>query len=117
MTGNFWMEVQAVNSTEGENPESETDTTGEGELDDCAEVWLGFTNIENPALTAQSLDWTVINTISPVETFWGNSVDAWINARIAQFTLKLRNDNCGPEAMGDGFDLDLIFHLDQVELS
>jgi hypothetical protein len=29
----------------------------------------------------------------------------------------LRNDNCGPEAMGDGFDLDLIFHLDQVELS
>jgi len=113
VTGNFWLEVAASNSTEGDNPEPETDTTGEGELDDCAEIWINFTNNENTQ-EAQVIDWTTINTVDTLETFWGNSVDAWVGVGTAIFNLKLRTDNCGPEAMGDGFDLDLMFHLDEV---
>ena len=113
VTGNFWFEVATSNSIEGDNPEPETEITGQGELDDCAEIWVNFTNTENTQ-TAQVIDWTVINAVNTLETFWGNSADAWVGVGTAVFNLKLRNDNCGPEAMGDGFDLDLVFHLDEI---
>lgn len=110
--GNFWMEVQTDDSQEGDNPEAETDTLGEGELDDCAEIWIGFENDND--LSAQTLDWTPVNTVGNLEEFWGNNVDSWVNVGIARFQLKLRADNCGVESMGDMFDLNLIFHLDQI---
>lgn len=112
VTGNFWMEVTTDNSQEGDNPESETEITGEGELDDCAEIWVGFDNSD--LLTAQSVDWTAANAVGSLETFWGNNVDAWVGVKTARLNLKLRTDNCGTDAMGDQFDLNLIFHLDQV---
>ncbi|MFH2118523.1 MAG: hypothetical protein ABII10_02210 [Candidatus Paceibacterota bacterium] len=118
LAGNFWMEVLTSNSQEGDNPESETDTTGEGELDKCAEVWIGFDNSEDPEfqtlLEAQALDWTPVNEVGEVEKFWGNSIDAWVGIEAAKMHLKMRADNCGPESMGDMFDMNLIFHLDQV---
>jgi hypothetical protein len=116
LSGNFWLEMLIENSSEGDNPESETDITGEGELDDCVEVKVYFENTDNPDLTAVSLDWTPVNDVGEVEKFWGNNVDAWIGVGIAKFYLLARADNCGSESMGDSFDLDLIFHLDQVEV-
>jgi hypothetical protein len=112
MSGNFWMEVLTSNSQEGDNPESETDITGEGELDDCAEISVTFDNSD--ALTALSKDWTPANAVGTLETFWGNNVDAWVGVKTARMHLLLRNDNCGPDAMGDQFNLNLSFHLDQV---
>ena len=118
LDGNFWMELVTKNSAEGDNPESETDVAGEGELDKCAEVWIGFDNSADPEnqtiLEAQTIDWTSINTVSSLETFWGNQVDAWVGVGSAKMHLMMRTDNCGSEAMGDVFDLDVIFHLDQV---
>ena len=75
--GNFWYELNTSNSIEGENPESETETTGEGELDDCAEVFVNFENTDNGQV-ASSLDWTTVNQVGNQEQFWGNSPDAWV---------------------------------------
>lgn len=111
--GNFWYELNTSNSIEGENPESETETTGEGELDDCAEVFVNFENTDNGQV-ASSLDWTTVNQVGNQEQFWGNSPDAWVGTGVAQFNLKLRTDACESDSMGDGFDLDLVFHLEEV---
>lgn len=112
VAGNFWMEIYSDNSQEGDNPESETETTGEGELDDCAEVRVEFDNSEGQ--TAQALDWTTVSTIPYLEQFWGNSIDAWAGVGTANMTMQLRTDACDADSMGDQFDLNLVFHLDQV---
>ena len=109
--GNFWLEVDVSNSLEMDNPEGETDIIGEGELDDCAEVQIVFDDdMGNEEL---GLAWTPVSAIGPIDTTPSSITDGFVSAG-GRMNLQLRTDNCGNEAMGDAFDLDLIFHLDQV---
>lgn len=108
--GNFWMEVASSNSLELENPEGETDILGEGELDDCAEVQLVFD--DNMGTEILALPFTTLSEIGEIDSGL-TSIDGLVDGG-ARMNLQLRTDACGPEAMGDAFDLDLTFHLDQV---
>jgi hypothetical protein len=108
--GNFWLEVSSSNSLELNNPEGETDTVGEGELDDCAEVQLIFD--DNLGTEILALPFTPVNEIGSVD-MGRTEIDTLVDGG-ARMNLQLRTDSCGSESMGDAFDLDLIFHLDQV---
>jgi len=109
--GNFWLELQTSNSLELNNPEGETDIIGEGELDDCAEVQLVFD--DNMGHEVLALPFTKLGEVGPVDSAMSTQVDGFVQSG-ARMNLQLRTDACGNESMGDAFDLDLIFHLDQV---
>jgi hypothetical protein len=109
--GNFWMEVSSSNSLELDNPEGETDIIGEGDLDDCAEVQIMFDDDAGTEVLA--LPFTSVESIGAVDSNLGSQIDSLVDGG-ARMNLQLRTDNCGSEAMGDAFDLDLIFHLDQA---
>lgn len=108
--GNFWLEVATSNSLELDNPEGETDILGEGELDDCAEVQLIFD--DNLGTEVLALPFTSVAQIGQVD-YGLTSIDTLVDGG-ARMNLQLRTDNCGSEAMGDAFDLDLTFHLEQI---
>jgi hypothetical protein len=109
--GNFWMEVDSSNSLELENPEGETEITGEGELDDCAEVQIIFDDDMGTEVLA--LPFTPVKDIvNPIDQNL-SSIDSLVDGG-ARMNLQLRTDLCGSEAMGDAFDLDLSFYLEQV---
>ena len=109
--GNFWMEANSSNSLELDNPEGETDILGEGELDDCAEVQIVFDDDAGTEVLA--MPFSPISALGSIDSNIGSQIDALVDAG-ARMNLQLRTDACGNEAMGDAFDLDLVFHLDQV---
>ena len=111
MGGNFWMEVAVSNSLELDNPEPETDILGEGDLDDCAELQLAFDNDNEAEQIA--LPFTPVTNLSAIDSVSNTLINSMVDEG-AVMNLQLRTDNCGNEAMGDAFDLELIFHLDQV---
>lgn len=112
LAGNFSMQLGVSNSSEGDNPEPETDITGDGELEECAEVSLVFGDgLENRVLldfTPMALATTVLDAAADTQ------IDQWVADGTAKMRLLMRTDACGPEAMGDQFEMDLMFFLDQV---
>lgn len=109
--GNFWLEVTTGNSLELNNPEGETDILDEGDLVNCAELQLSFDNDFHDEEIV--LPFTPVKNITAVDIVSNTMVDTIVDEG-AVMNLQLRTDNCGNEAMGDAFDLDLVFHLDQV---
>jgi hypothetical protein len=109
--GNFWMEISSSNSLELDNPEGETDILGEGDLDDCAEIQIMFDDDAGTEVLA--IPFSSVSSLGSIDSVAGSQIDALVDAG-ARMNLQLRTDSCGNEAMGDAFDLDLIFHLDQV---
>ena len=109
--GNFWLEVTTSNSLELNNPEGETDILGEGDLVDCAELQLSFDNEFHDEEVV--LPFTPVKNITAVDSVSNTMVDTMVDEG-GVMNLQLRTDNCGNESMGDAFDLDLVFHLDQV---
>lgn len=113
VAGNFWMQVEAINSHEGVNPESETDTVGKGELDECAEVAIAFEQDGMPE-PVTLLNWTPIMNVGTLDAGANTPVDQIVNSQEGKMHFMLRTDICGAEAMGDGFDVNLAFYLEQV---
>ncbi len=110
--GNFWFESEILNSLEGENPEAETNTEGEGEADDCIQLLVSVTDpdheeevLVNSALSAMTTEYD-----QDVQTV----VDDMVNNGNATMKLRFYSGNCGSEAMGDTVDMNLLFHLDQA---
>lgn len=113
ISGNFWLDLAVSNSGEGDNPEAETDILGDGELESCAEIKMGFFDPQG----AETLlfDFTpVAAAVGSHDQLVGSVIDALIEAGATNFNIEMRTDACGNEAMGDQFDVDLIFYLDQV---
>lgn len=114
LSGNFWFDVATSNSQEGDNPEAETDTEGEGDLENCTELRIVFYN-DSTGEEFELFDFTPIgDLVGGHEEHSGSDVDALVESNLAIMNLQARMDNCGNEAMGDSFDLDLAFHLQQV---
>lgn len=110
--GNFWFEINVHDSTEGENPEPETDITGEGELDDCAEIRITALPTTGNEITI--LDFTPITqAIGSYEQLAETNVDSAINSDSIQYQMEIKTDQCANEAQGDTLLMDLLFHLDQ----
>jgi hypothetical protein len=110
--GNFWFETEILNSLEGENPEAETNTEGEGEADDCMQLLVSVTDpdheeevLVNSALSALTDDYD-----APAQTL----VDEMVNGGNATLKLRFYSGNCSSSAMGDTVDMNLLFHLDQA---
>jgi hypothetical protein len=113
LPGNFWFEVNAHDSDEGENFPAEVDTTGEGELDDCTELKVVFYDDLGNAMT--QFEYTPITTLESVQNANANtSIDNLINARATDFDVFVKTGACENDAMGDSFMLDFVFHLDQI---
>ena len=114
LPGNFWIEIGGSNSQEGENPEGETDTEGEGELIDCADVRLSFVDdVGQEVVVFDSMPLTsYLRTYDYAEV--NSAVDEMVNMSTAKMKVQMRIDNCGKESMADSFDIDMVFHLDQV---
>lgn len=112
--GNFSMEFSHDSSTEGINPEAETDTEGEGELDDCIEFRVVF---DNGASEEVWFDWSNLTDIEGFihnEGFMDGETDYWVNCGIANMKLQARTHNCGNEAMGDQFLMNIKFYFDET---
>ena len=112
LAGNFWLSGIINGSTEGENPEPETDIdpANGGELDDCARISVLV------AVGTQNLP--VINNLllKDIEHDFEtaiNSIDDAINNGPAIMTIKVNTNNCGNEAMGDTVNMGLRFYLTQ----
>lgn len=110
--GNFWLEVAVSDSEEGDNPSSETEITGEGDLDDCSEIAIDFVSDDGSQYLSM-LNWTPVNEVVPQDIDGGSLIDDLVRAGNGQMDLMLRTDQCGLESMGDFYYLDFIFHLDQ----
>lgn len=112
LAGNFWMALNITNSQEAENPEGETNTTGKGELEDCAELRIVFDEGTPEELIL--LEHTIASmAIMDLDPGSGSTLDQRLQAG-TEMTVQLRTNFCGNEAMGDSFDLNFDFHLDQV---
>jgi hypothetical protein len=110
--GNFWLEVSTSNSQEMENPESETDVTGDGELEECASLKIVFDVGSTDPITL--LDYTTVSEVpAELDRLKGTVLDERIAAG-SEMNLMMITNACGSEAQGDAFDLDLTFHLDQI---
>jgi len=111
IAGDFWMEIITKDSSEGKNPEPETniDPADGGELEECAEARVTFNN-------TPLFDFTPVASLATEwDKGWGSDIDAWVESVSgANFKLEVRTTNCTAEAMGDSFNLDLVFHLDQT---
>jgi len=115
--GNFYVTVTLANDSEGDNPPPETDIEGDGELDNCVDVRATLSNATETA-TAVLFDWIRADQLHEPGETWdedsGTAVDDLINAGDAFLTIEWRVDReCGNEMMGDVFDLNFSFHLDQ----
>lgn len=112
--GNFSMELYHTDSTEGTNSEAEPDTEGEGELDDCIEFKIVFTNGGNEQVL---FDWSFLPAIEGIiheQAMSTNEIDYWVNTGVATMKLFARVDSCGNEAMGDQLLMNTKFYLSQI---
>lgn len=113
INGNFWFEPEVTNSLEGANPESETNTTDDGEMDDCVRLRVSFSDPTNDPISV--IDYALLKILdTSYETDPNTLVDNMINGGEATMTIMVNTDNCDNQAMGDTVDLNLLFHLDQV---
>ena len=111
--GNFWFEPEIANSSEGENSEAETHTDGDGELDDCVRLRVSFSEPDNDPFKV--IDLALLKFLDEsYETEADTVVDQMINGRQATMKIEANTSNCNNDAMGDTIDLNLMFHLDQV---
>lgn len=112
--GNFWFDILVANEQEGENFESETDVSGDGDLSSCAEMKISF--IDQSNIETILIDYTpVLNVVGEYEkNDMFSIVDQLVNTDQALMKIYMRADNCGNEVMGDYFDLNFNFYLDQV---
>ena len=117
--GNFYVKVTLSNDSEGDDPqpEPETDKEGDGELDACVDIRATLTNTAETA-TAVLFDWIRADQLHNPGRIWDEdshtAVDDLINAGDAILTIEWRVDReCGNEMMGDIFDLNFTFRLDQ----
>lgn len=109
--GNFWLEIQTVNSQEQNNSESETDVEGKGDLDDCAQIQVSFSNLQSGVVPV--VPFTFLHSVNVIDQETQTLLDSMLEEGMS-LKLELSTDFCGNESMGDSFDLDLIFHLDQI---
>ncbi len=119
--GNFYVSVSLTNDIEGENPPPEkgtnTDPADGGELDNCVDVRATVSNATETA-SAVLFDWIRADQLHGEGQTWdedpGTAVDDLINDGDAVLTVQWEvNQECGNEMMGDIFDLNFEFHLDQ----
>jgi len=122
--GDAKIDIAVSNSVEGDNLEPESDTTEPGDLDKQVRIIVymqedsgdGFTNIGAINGYASNLNGNSFDI--------PNTYDGWINDDSTDTKIRFRvtfmDDSGQPfdndDAMGDSFDLDLTFHLDQVTL-
>ena len=112
LAGNFWVHGEITSSTEGENPEPETDIEGEGELDDCARLIV--TVDDNQGQTLPVINNLLLKDITAdFEEADGNTIDQAINNGPTQMQIKVNTDNCDSDAMGDTANINLLFYLSQ----
>ncbi|MEA2056112.1 MAG: hypothetical protein U9O78_00120 [Patescibacteria group bacterium] len=109
--GNFWVDAEVLNSLEGENPEAETNTEGEGEADDCIQLLMSVTD---PAHDEEILVNSALSALTEQYDHDAQTlVDEMVNGGDATLKLRFYSGNCSSCAMGDTVDLNLMFHLQQ----
>ena len=102
-------------SSEGENVEGETDTEGEGELDEC--VTIAFSYI-SPA-TGDRLAVYAPVTLNSLTGFSfdqlaSSSLDGFLVDNTIDLDIDFNADACGPEAMGDYFTMEMNMYYEQT---
>ncbi|MBD3250221.1 MAG: hypothetical protein GF381_01445 [Candidatus Pacebacteria bacterium] len=112
IVGNFWFEPEISNSQEGENPESETDIEGEGEMDDCVRMTASIFDQNQEQVLID--DVALVDLQAEYDLEPHSLIDQLVNGRMAYLRLYVHTNQCGNEAIGDLVDMNLMFHLDQV---
>lgn len=111
--GNFWIQPIVENSLEGDNYEAETDTTGDGELDDCVRLKLRF-NQDGTDEQILVNHFLLKNLPATIDQDQATVIDQMVNAGDTQMSIEIDTANCHNSSMGDTIDFGLRFHLDQV---
>lgn len=111
-TENLYIDFILTDSDEGVNSEAETDTEGEGELDDCIMIRASYLDGANeievmPYTTLANLAGSFIDEES------NSSLDQALQIRTVNLNLDFSADACDNAAMGDNIAFDLAFYYEQ----
>lgn len=112
--GNLSVQQIQTNSSEGENPEPETniDEADGGEVDGCVRIKMEMEDDTHDPVVI------VHDYLSHLDVFYdllpNTEIDEMVNSGTAQFTVTMDSTSCGNEAMGDLLDFELVFKLEQA---
>jgi len=111
-TENLYIDFVLTDSDEGVNSEAETDTEGEGELDDCIMIRASYLEggVEQevmPYTSLADLSGTFIDEQS------NSALDQLLQIKTVNLDLDFSADACDNAAMGDNIAFDLDFYYEQ----
>lgn len=114
--GNLWIQGVITQSSEGDNPESEPLTVFDGDIAQCARLTLSMIDSEDNEVLLIN-DELIENVHQQTyETDYGTLIDEAVNNGPTEARLTISAYGCGSETMGDILNLDLLFHLTQVQV-
>lgn len=110
---NLYIGLVVTDSDEGVNSEAETDTTGEGELDDCLMMRVSYKDLGGNIVEVQpyTLFSELENIFIDEDSF--SPLDNLLQITTVNLTFDFSADACGNEAMGDTVTFDLNFYYEQ----
>jgi hypothetical protein len=109
---NLYIGLVVTDSDEGVNSEAETDTEGDGELDDCLMMRVSYMDGVNEVEVLPYTSFPVLEEMFIDEENF-SPLDNRLQTTSVNLNFDFSADACGNEAMGDNVTFDLNFYYEQ----